>query len=125
MQERGFEAPLVIAGALGASDDHVVAGVDELLGVDAERGPVVGDLGEVGQDLIATFDLTSERELIRGDPDGVFGEQIPKGGQVAPTEGLIGGSGVVYILSPPLLSPPSPNLIARYFQHKISTSGSQ
>ena len=40
---------LVVACALGAAHDHALAGVDELLRLDAERRPVVGDLGEVRQ----------------------------------------------------------------------------
>ena len=91
----GLEAALVVAGALGAAHDDVVAGVDELLGLDAERRPVVGDLGEVAHDRVAALDLAAERQLVGGDPDGVLGERLLQGGQVAAPEGFVGGPGGV------------------------------
>jgi hypothetical protein len=56
-----LEASPIVAGALGSADDDAVAGVDELFWIDAERGPVIGDLGEVGDDLVTAARGSPER----------------------------------------------------------------
>jgi MmgE/PrpD N-terminal domain len=59
--EGSLEAGAVVGGSLGSPDDHPLACVDELLRFDAERGPVVGDMSEVADDLIAAVGLSTER----------------------------------------------------------------
>ncbi len=95
VRKGGLEAPFVVGRALGAAHHHPLACIDELLRLDAERRPVVGDLGEVGHDRVAALYFSSQRQLVRGDPDRVLGKLLLQGTQVAAPEGVVGGPGGV------------------------------